>query len=137
MVAGQTVYISTPAFQYTEQYQATATTVTLMPQTINGTVTGISTSGGFTVYSVALGSYDMFPNLAQQPGQTTLLTNPGTIEVYADTNTTMPTAAVPKPGDTLRFYGLVFNDQGTLRMDCAQVEAGVTALSQTPNPLIS
>jgi hypothetical protein len=137
MVAGQTVYVSTPAFQYTGPYQATATTVTLMPQTINGTVTGISTSSGFTVYSVALGSYDMFPNLAQQPGQTALLTNPGTIEVYADTNTTMLTAAAPKPGDTLRFYGLVFNDQGTLRMDCAQLAAGVTALSQTPNPLIS
>jgi hypothetical protein len=28
-------------------------------------------------------------------------------------------------GNTLRFYGLVFNDNGTLRMDCAQVNDGV------------
>jgi hypothetical protein len=30
------------------------------------------------------------------------------------------------PGSTLRFNGLVFNDNGTLRMDCAQVREGVT-----------
>jgi hypothetical protein len=57
-------------------------------------------------------------------------TNPGVIEVYADTNTVMLTGSAPAPGDTLRFYGLVFNDQGTLRMDCAQISPGVTALSQ-------
>jgi hypothetical protein len=28
-------------------------------------------------------------------------------------------------GDVLRFNGLVFNDNGTLRMDCAQVNDGV------------
>jgi hypothetical protein len=28
-------------------------------------------------------------------------------------------------GSTLRFYGLVFNDQGVLRMDCAQINDGV------------
>jgi len=29
-------------------------------------------------------------------------------------------------GNTLRFYGLIFNDNGTLRMDCAQVNDGVS-----------
>jgi hypothetical protein len=28
-------------------------------------------------------------------------------------------------GGVFRFYGLVFNDNGTLRMDCAQVNDGV------------
>jgi hypothetical protein len=28
-------------------------------------------------------------------------------------------------GATLRFHGLVFNDSGTLRMDCAQIDDGV------------
>lgn len=28
-------------------------------------------------------------------------------------------------GSVVRFYGLVFNDSGTLRMDCAQVNDGV------------
>jgi hypothetical protein len=79
---------------------------------------------------VSLAPYDLLALLATQPGQTTLLTNPGVIEVYADTNTVMLTGSAPAPGDTLRFYGLVFNDQGTLRMDCAQISPGVTALSQ-------
>jgi len=34
------------------------------------------------------------------------------------------------PGSVLRFYGLVFNDNGTLRMDCAQVNDGVTVTPQ-------
>jgi len=128
MVAGQNVYISSPAFfHYTPPpYQATATTVTLMPQTVNGSVFGISTSGDFIVYAVALASYDLFPQLAAQPGQTTVVNNPSVIEVYADTNTAMLTSSAPALGDTLRFYGLVFNDHGTLRMDCAQISAGVT-----------
>ena len=33
-------------------------------------------------------------------------------------------------GDTLRFYGLVFNDHGILRMDCAQISSGVTGPSR-------
>ena len=49
---------------------------------------------------------------------------------YADTNTAMLTSSAPAPGDTLRFYGLVFNDHGTLRMDCARISPGVTELSQ-------
>jgi hypothetical protein len=28
-------------------------------------------------------------------------------------------------GSVVRFYGLVFNDNGMLRMDCAQVNDGV------------
>jgi hypothetical protein len=34
-------------------------------------------------------------------------------------------------GGTFRFYGLVFNDNGTLRMDCAQVNDGV---DENPQP---
>jgi hypothetical protein len=100
--------------------------VTLVPQTVNGTVTGLTTSGDFTVYSVSLAPYDLFSSLATQAGQTTLLANPGSIEVYADTSTATLTSSAPAPGDTLRFYGLVFNDHGTLRMDCAQISSGVT-----------
>jgi len=130
MVPGQAVYVSSPAFVHYGPYSALATTITLAAQTINGTVFGLTSSGDFTVYSVSLASYDLFPLLATQAGQTTLLTNPGVIEVYADTNTVVLTSPAPALGDTLRFYGLVFNDHGTLRMDCAQISAGVNALSQ-------
>jgi hypothetical protein len=130
MVPGQSVYVSTPAFVDQGSYFAVANTITLVPQTVNGTVTGVGISGDFSVYTVSLAPYDLLSSLATQPGQTTLLTNPGTIEVYVDTNTIMLTSSAPAPGDTLRFYGLVFNDHGTLRMDCARISPGVTELSQ-------
>ena len=38
-----------------------ATTITLRPQTINGTVTNISSSNGFSIYTVSLAAYDLFP----------------------------------------------------------------------------
>jgi len=57
-------------------------------------------------------------------GQTPLLTHPNEVQVYVDSNTqnTQSLAA----GSTLRFYGLVFNDNGTLRIDCGQISYGVT-----------
>jgi hypothetical protein len=98
----------------------------LRPQTINGTVSAISSEGGFTRYTVTLASYDLFPQFAAQPGQTTLLTNPNTVVVYADNNTQMLNQSSPAVGGIFRFYGLVFNDNGILRMDCAQINDGVT-----------
>jgi hypothetical protein len=103
----------------------TLTTTTLVPQTINGTISVISNQGSFTTYTVTLASYDPFTNLAVQPGQNSLIANPAQIVVYADANTqsiNSPTLAV---GQTVRFYGLVFNDGGVLRMDCAQIAPGI------------
>ena len=124
MVPGQEVYISAttiPSGGY-----PVATTVTLMPQTIDGTVTASSQVGNFTDYTVSLASYDLFPMLAVQPGQTAVENNPSQVEVYVDSNTqSLNTAAALGIGSTFRFYGLAFNDNGTLRMDCAQVKDGV------------
>jgi hypothetical protein len=106
--------------------------MTLMPQTLNGTVESSTTSGLFTVYTVVLASYDLFPSLATQPGQTSLLTNPSVVQVYVDSNTQKLNATTLGAGATFRFYGLVFNDNGTLRMDCAQVNDGL-ALTPTAN----
>lgn len=126
MVAGQNAAITSPQFSLTGGVYTPANTITLIPQTINGTVEGSSTDGSFTVYTVSLASYDLFPQLAVQAGQTTLLTNPSEVQVYVDSNTQMLNTQVLAAGSTLRFYGLVFNDNGTLRMDCAQVNDGVT-----------
>jgi len=128
MVAGQNVYISTPTFNYLAppDYNAVASTITLEPQTLNGTIVATSTSGSFTVYSVQLAPYDLFPALAQQAGQTTLLQNPGVVQVYVDANTQQLSATPTADGAVLRFYGLVFDDGGTLRMDCVRVTDGVT-----------
>jgi hypothetical protein len=99
-------------------------TMALMPQTMNATVTSISRSGGFTTYTVTLAPYDLFPELAGQPGQPAL-TSPNTVVVYTDSNTQMLSSSSVKVGGVFRFYGLVFNDNGTLTMDCAQVNDGV------------
>ena len=97
----------------------------MIPQTIDGTVSGSSPTGNFTVYTVTLASYDLFPRLAVQPGQTTLLASPNEVEVYVDSNTQMLNTQALGAGSTLRFYGLVFNDSGTLGMACAQISDGV------------
>ena len=127
MVAGQTVYVAAPSFILSGglPYYAAATTVTLMPQTLDGTVVGIGASGAFTVYTVQLAADDLFPALAVQPGQTTLLSQPDHVQVYVDAGTRMQNSMPVSPGDVLRFYGLVFDDAGVLRMDCAQVDDGV------------
>lgn len=124
MIAGQNVEVT---FHATggDGGDLSASAIALAPQTINGTVTGISSGGGFTVYTVTLAPYDLFPTLAIQQGQTTLLQKPDTVVVYADSSAMIFSSTPVAVGSVLRFYGLVFNDNGTLRMDCAQINDGV------------
>jgi hypothetical protein len=122
-VPGQNAYITTNVSKFAPYMSAS--TVTLIPQTINGTVVESFTSAAFSVYTVSLAPYDLFPALAVQPGQPTLLNNPSLVEVYVDTNTQRLNSTPLVTGSTLRFRGLVFNDNGTLRMDCAQVFDGL------------
>ena len=130
MVAGQNVDIASADFSMVGPNYTPANTVTLVPQTINGTVVASQQSGSFVDYTVSLASYDLFPTLAVQQGQTTLLNNPSQIEIYVDSNTQKLNTQALAPGSTQRFYGLVFNDNGTLRMDCAQVNDGVPTTPQ-------
>jgi hypothetical protein len=127
MVAGQMVAITSHAttFQGGPVY-VPAATMTLMPQTINGTVQGVATASGFTTYTVQLAPYNLFPTFAVQDGQTTLLTNPQQVVVYTDSSTQIAPGQGLAVGSLLRFSGVIFNDNGTLRMDCTQVDAGVT-----------
>jgi hypothetical protein len=53
------------------------------------------------------------------------VTNPGSIVVYVDSNTQQLNSTPLAAGSVLRFNGLVFNDNGILRMDCAQINDGV------------
>lgn len=131
MVAGQNVSITSHATSTNGgPTYVPAATITLMPQTINGMVSGVSSDGNFTTYTVTLAPYDLMPALAVQPGQTTLLQNPGTVVVYADGNTQVLNGASTEVGQTLRFHGLLFNDNGTLRMDSDWVSTGVTEVSE-------
>ena len=124
---GQNVLISSNAAEVNgvPPIPIPVTTATLIPQTIDGVVSTVSSEGVFTTYTISLAPYDLFTNLDVQPKQPTLVTNPGTVVVYADNKTQLSGASTPSVGQTARFYGLVFNDGGTLRMDCAQISSGV------------
>ena len=137
MVAGQNVDVTSGTFALCGPNYTPATTITLIPQTIDGTVQSRSTSGAFTVYTISLASYDLFPQLAVQQGQSTLLNQPTQAEVYVDSSTRMQNTQPLALGTTMRFYGLVFNDNGTLRMDCGQVSDGVSLSSQSSAALFS
>jgi len=125
MVSGQNVAVASQVIVTSGGTQTHATTITLMPQTINGTIAAVSSIGGFTVYSVSLPAYDLFPILAVQTGQTTVLQNPSSVEVYVNSSTQMLNSIAIAPGNVLRFNGLIFNDSGTPRMVCQQVNDGV------------
>ena len=102
-----------------------AATITLMPQTLDGTVQAIGASGGFTVYTVVLARYDLFPNLAMEPNQRGRLLHPGTVIVYAGPETQTLNIEPIAVGSMIRSYGQVFDDQGTLRMLSLQMSSGV------------
>jgi hypothetical protein len=125
MIAGQNVAVASQTIVTSGGTQTHATTITLMPQTINGTVSGVSSTGGFTVYNVSLAARDLFPTLAVQSNQTTVLQSPSIVEVYVNSSTQMLNAISIAPGNVLRFNGVIFNDSGTLRMVCTQVKDGV------------
>jgi len=126
MFAGQNLsYTSNAPTRQSGPIYDPATTVTLIPQTIDGTVSAVSSEGGFDTYTVTIAPYDLVQNLAVQPGQTTALTNPGSIVVYADSNTEMLATSPPAVGSVLRFNGLLLNDHGTAKMDCAWISDGV------------
>ena len=127
IVPGQRILLTThaPGFPNAPGYPPAAT-VTLLPQTLDGTVTAVSNDGGFATYTISLAPYDLFADLAVQAGQTSLLQNPSTVVVYVDSSVQMLNSMPLAVGNTLRFYGLVFNDNGILKMDCAQIVDGVT-----------
>jgi Domain of unknown function (DUF5666) len=126
VVPGQFISASTTATGLSpEPVYAAAQTVTLVPQLVDGTVSGTSTAGSFTVYSVSLAPYELFAALAVQPGQNSLLTNASQMQVYVDSSTQLLNSQPLAANGVFRFYGLVFNDHGTLRMDCARVNDGV------------
>lgn len=133
MVPGQNVYISTDTLQNSGGFPyIQLSAVTLLPQSLDGTVAASSNVGNFTVYTIELASYDLFPALAVQQGQASPLDNPSEVQVYVDANTQQLNSQPLAAAGTFRFYGLVFNDNGTLRMDCAQVNDGVSVTPLTP-----
>ncbi|MFY9729869.1 MAG: DUF5666 domain-containing protein [Candidatus Acidiferrales bacterium] len=110
----------------TPQGTPLVTAVALRPQTINGTVTNISSSNGLSIYTVSLAAYDLFPIVQSAAGPVSQnIANPSTITVYADANTQLLTTNSIGVGSVVRFRGAIFNDNGVLRMDCQKILDGV------------
>jgi hypothetical protein len=63
LLQGQNISAFTPATS-----EGNVNTMTLAPQTINGTVSAISNQNGFAVYTVMLAPYDSFPILQNYDG---------------------------------------------------------------------
>jgi hypothetical protein len=107
-----------------------ASTITLRPQTVNGMVTAISSQSAFTTYTVTLASYDLFPVLQQDAASDPTvphITAPTVIVVYADTSALfLNSGGMVNVGSLLRFKGLIFDDNGTVRMDASEIYDGVT-----------
>ena len=99
---GQTVGVVASSVSGTT---AVASNVYLIPQTIGGTVTAISTSGSYTVYTLTLASGSAF----------TSLSGASTVTVYTSAATAGPVAPTAtnntpiKVGSQVRFNGLIFN----------------------------
>ena len=126
IVPGQRIFLTTHAstVEGGPIYEPVAT-VALLPQTLNGTVTAVANDGSFATYTITLAPYDLFNDLAIQAGQKNLVQNPNTVVVYVDSSVQTLNMTPLAAGSTLRFYGLVFNDNGTLKMDCVQITDGV------------
>ncbi|MGO9316204.1 MAG: hypothetical protein ACLPXT_12685 [Terracidiphilus sp.] len=110
--AGQHVGVVTTSTGVTSG-AATAATVILQPQTINGVITNIAPSGSYTVYTVALPAGHW---LATMTGQTTVL-------VYTNSKVVPLTAITPAVNTTMRFNGYLFNVSNQLRL-LACIQAG-------------
>jgi hypothetical protein len=116
LVQGQNVSVASATFLNSGGPFTTATTVTLVPQTLNGTVTAVSTDGSFTVYTLALAPNDLIPTL----------TGINSVVAYVGSTTQLTNSSSISSGSVVRFSGLLLNDSGTLRMVAVQVSDGVT-----------
>ena len=108
LTPGQAVGVTTSALS-TSADTATASNVYLIPQTIEGSVTAISTSGTYTVYTLTLATGSAFGSLS----------GASTVTVYTSTTTAGMSTTPIIVGSTVRFNGLIFNTSGKFNMVAA------------------
>lgn len=120
LFAGQNMALFFPTYSYSSAYPIAATVV-LLPQTIDGAITKVSSSSGFSIFQVQLPAGNLFATLQKQTGSILRLTDPSEVYVYAGSGTQILASGAVGVGNNLRFRGLIFNDNGTLRMDCSKI----------------
>jgi hypothetical protein len=111
----QHVSVASAAIARTGGQMNLAKTVTLVSQTINGTIASVSASSTFQVFDVTLASYDPI----------TAISGASTVVVYVPANTQVLANGPLTAGSVARFTGLLFNDHGTLRLVASEVNTGV------------
>jgi hypothetical protein len=112
MIAGQHVGVITSNYNSSAK-TATATSVLLEPQTIDGAISNIALHSGYDVYTLTLPADHW---LAKLTGKTTVYVYTNSLVIPI--NSTAPTASL-----SMRFNGFLFNDSGTLRMlACVQAD---------------
>lgn len=114
IVAGQNVAVTSQSIPLSGPYPTVAT-MTLLPQTVDGTIESVTSNNGFQVYTVDLASYDP---LSAGRGSRAL-------EVYVDGQTSRMNSIAAQPGQVLRFHGMVFSVQRSLAMVADQMNDGV------------
>jgi hypothetical protein len=116
LLGGQTVAVSSPSIPATGHPLAAA--VTLIPQTINGTVTAVFPSGGpYTGYDVKLAVYDPISLYDSSAN--------ATVAVYTTSDTRILTSGI-STGSVIRATGLLFANGTAINMACSQIDTGVT-----------
>ena len=116
LALGQNVAVNFIQQSFTGASRTQADALTLMPQTLNGTVSSVTTSGAYTVYQSNL-----------QAGDPVVATSgKSTVTVYVNGATQMLNSGAISAGSVVRFNGLLFDDAGTFRMYAAKVNDGVT-----------
>jgi hypothetical protein len=107
IVPGQDILLSTHAtgFPGGPTY-IPAATVTLLPQTLDGTVTTVSNDGGFACYTVTLAPLPAFHRSRRLSRASFSARTPNTVVVYVDSSVQMLNSAPLAVGNRLRFYGL-------------------------------
>jgi hypothetical protein len=129
LAAGQKVSVGSLSISYyfpTPGYSR-ASSLTLIPQVVDGAVTAVLNSGSYTVYTIQLASYDPIVQLNSPAGAkvNTLLPSANVVHVYVDSTTSLLNTTAFEIGATFRFEGLLFSDNGVLRLVCDQVNNGV------------
>ncbi len=127
MIAGQNLSVGTLSYPSNAPGYSLPTSITLLPQTIDATITGVTTSGSYTVFTVQLASYDPIASLNGPPVNPNQnpVSNPSVVQVYVGSGTSLLNMAQLAVGSTFRFNGLLFDDSGVLRMVALQVNDGV------------
>ncbi|TCK70817.1 DUF5666 domain-containing protein [Acidipila rosea] len=115
LMPGQRLSIGSPNLASSNGSYPVAGTVTLLPQTINGTVANVTTSGSYTVYTLALAPYDPI----------SLLNGGAEVSVYVDAATQNLASSALSSGSLLRMHGLLFSDHGVPRLVCDWIKDGV------------